>query len=186
MIQEIKYLEYIRDVEWTKQLDKHKKIISILKKLDRYALVFLIILLIMLPLWNFSYNVLLDRNMHKERVHVPGAYPPLLDTVSQKHGPTYDTEGALEEMEENDQVWLPDQVERYVDMEELTKFPGRLTLYRFRENRYLITYTYLAPYPITETYGFQIREVEGEVRLLSPEHNTLIYPNIATSPDDLI
>ncbi|MFO7791858.1 MAG: hypothetical protein R6W73_02610 [Candidatus Saliniplasma sp.] len=261
--QEEKYLDYIKDVDWTDVEKKRKKMYSILRETNRYALIFLISLLLILPLWSYSSSVILDRNMHKERIHVPGAaYPPLLDPVSQELGPTYDVDGALEEMEENPRVWLPDEVNRHLDMDDLTKIPGRLAIYRFTGDRYLITYTYLAPYPIIETYGFNTREIEehyisslnrteyegyleggpvhedlvgaleneeveiddntvlsedpeqedkwwikknerkeysieiegdrldinegGYITLQPPEHNTLIYPNFALRPNDLI
>ncbi|MFW6305036.1 MAG: hypothetical protein ACOC1V_04600 [Candidatus Saliniplasma sp.] len=189
VLQELRYLDYLRDVNWTKKDEKQKKMISIVKKVNKFAAIFLILILILFPLWNFTASVTLDLNMHSERVYVPdaGAYPPLMDPVVDKIGPTYDTEYVVEQMEESPRRWLPEEVERYVDIEDLTKIPGRLAVYRFRGDRYLITYTYLAPYPIIQTYGFTIREtVEGEEQLVLTNEQTILYPNIAIRPNDLI
>lgn len=185
--QEIGYLDYIRDVDWTKKDLKLKKINSIIKKVNNYSFVFLILLLLLLPLWNFTASIALDTNMHSERAHIPGGtYPPLVDPVVDKLGPTYDVESVFQRMEESPNRWLPDEVERHVDLEDLTKLPGRITIYRFREDRYLITYTYLAPYPIMQTYGFIIREVPEGEQLVLNNQRTYLYPNIPTNPNDII
>ncbi|MFO7791856.1 MAG: hypothetical protein R6W73_02600 [Candidatus Saliniplasma sp.] len=129
----------------------------------------------------------MTRNIQTEKIYGGGIYPGTIESVHHKIGPTYDVDGALEEMEENPRMWLPEEVNQYIDMEDLTKIPGRLAVYRLVNNRYLITYTYLAPYPIAETYGFIIAETEeGNSTLLPLKHSTLIYPNTVSQPDDLI
>ena len=190
--QEISYLDYLRDVEWTRHEEKYKKMVSILKKINKFAVLFLILILVFLPLWNFTASVTLDQNIQSERAHVPGGYPVMTNPVSQRIAPTYNTDQALQEMEENPSIWLPEQVKEHVDLEELTSLPGRIAIYRLRGGRYIITYTYLAPYPIMRTYGFEIREIldeetnEEQIELVLMKEKTYIYPDIARNPDDLI
>ncbi len=259
MLEESRYLDYIRDMDRTHLDRKKEEMFSFIKKLNRYGVIFLVVMIVSLPVWSFSSSVLLDMHMHGERVDVPGAaYPPLMDPVDDKIGPTYDVDYVIEKMEESPRRWLPSEVERHVDIKEMTRLPGILTVYRFTRNRYLITYSYIAPFPITETYGFRVRDPieqhifsldkdyedhieEGPVpkefidafqekgyeikdgaqlkreagrwwvmqygrreynigieddtlniyddvdyTLLPPEHNTIIYPNFALRPDDLM
>lgn len=159
ILQESRYLDYMRDVERTHADRKKDEMFSVIKKMNKFGTVFLVVMLISLPIWNVSSAFIMDMHMHGERVDVPGAaYPPLLDPVDDKIGPTFDVDYVIERMEESPRRWLPSEVNRHVDIEKMTRLPGILAVYRFTRDRYLITYTYIAPFPITETYGFRVRD----------------------------
>lgn len=72
--------------------------------------------------------------------------------------------------------WFIEDVREAIDLERLTRFPGRLSVYYLDKadigNLLLITYSYLSPLPITRTFTFLI--YEGEASL--DQENTIIYP----------
>ncbi|MEF8832961.1 MAG: hypothetical protein V5A66_05540 [Candidatus Thermoplasmatota archaeon] len=101
----------------------------------------------------------------------------LYNPVAEKIGPSYDTDSIIEEMEKNSDFWHLEDIRSQIDLEEITKLPGQLSVYyqdKMHWNYVLITYTYLSPIPITRVYGFRIIE-EGEVAALRVAE-TVIYP----------
>lgn len=144
-------------------------------RLQKIQVLTVILLLILLPTWGMISSEITHKEMHSEMVFIGGQYTTI-DPVLNSIGPSYNTKDIIREMEENPGAWLPELVDEVVDIDELTRFPGRIALYRLTKNRYIITYTYLAPIPITRGYGFQYTETDGERIIIAENSGTYIFP----------
>ncbi len=152
---------------WNKQkLEKEYKKLKI--KLYKTIAIFVIVLLITLSIWGFVATEIIDHQLKRERIGGSVFSPVFRDPVTHQIGPSYELDPILEEMEDNPGIWIPEELQGKVDFEDLTSIPGRLTVYRLRQElfgpRIIITYTYISPLPITRAYGFQfeIPEEDGE------------------------
>lgn len=182
---EKKYLEFAVDMDRTHQGDKELSVEGCVKKIKTYTLVFVVVFLLFLPVWSYSASQVTESYIRHERFYLQGGkgtVTGIRDPVKYSIGPTYDTEKVKKEMEEESSRWVPDQVEEHVNLDELTKTPGRLGLYwlngdKKNPKRYVISYTYLTPYPVVKLYGFKIIEGEGtNLYLEYVGEETFIYP----------
>lgn len=147
-----------------------------LDNIKTYTLVFVIVLILYLPIWSHSASMVSEDHMHHELNYMSGPMGTTFavrDPVIRSLGPSYDTDKILEQMREEPDRWMPDKVSDHVDLNSLTNIPGRLAVYVLREGRYIITYTYISPYPIIKGYGFTY---EGDQMELVSER-TFIYPS---------
>lgn len=185
ILREKKHMGYSGDIDRTDLEDKEDAVRTSRKKILTYTKVFAVVFLLFLPLWSFSASENTESNIRHEIFQMGGlrgSVTGVRDPVRYSIGPMYDIEKVKEKMEENSNRWLPDQVEDHIDLDELTRVPGRLGVYwlsgdRDRPKRYVITYTYLAPYPVTKIIGFKIIEFEGtQLHLEFEGERTFIYP----------
>lgn len=160
-------------------IEKDKKGI---RKFQTFLVVFLILFL---PLVNLSTSSLSDRTMAKDYL-VHGIFSrSTYDPVDYKVGPSFDTSYVIEEMEEaENREWHLEDIRDQIDLDEITKVPGRLGAYyltkRFgggtRASYIVITYTYISPLPITRTFGFRIYDSDGGKEAVLGVEDTIMYP----------
>ncbi len=157
-----KYKDYLQ-----KNIDK-------MKKIQIYLVVALIILL---PAWHFSISNAVHSQAHIE-VTGGGLMPGSRDPVRWQIKPTYDTDHALEVMDERSNVFKPDLLNKVIDLEELTDIPGKIAVYRFIApgdiGKILLTYTYASPVPTVKAVGIQWVESTGKIFLRNVE--TFVFP----------
>lgn len=182
---EKKYLGFAVALDRTHKDDKETALDGSVKKIKRYAQVFIVVILLFLPIWSLSASRVADSTIRHERFYLEGGkgtVTGIRDPVKYSIGPTYDIDMVKERMEERSYRWLLDQLDDHVDIDELSKVPGRLALYWLTDDkkhpkRYVVSYTYAAPYPISELYGFKMIEGEGtDLYLEYVGHETYLYP----------
>lgn len=140
--------------------------------------VLVVAILLFVPVMNFTTSAIQDRVIQRdfgtgEGLGRGAEYNPVPDWG--KVGPSYDTDAVIEEMEEYPDRWRLENLREKIDFEEITRMPGRLTVYyqeKLDWDYIIITYTYLSPLPITRLYGFRV--IEDVVALREME--TIMYP----------
>ncbi len=158
------------------------------KRMDfnKAVVLFLVCSLILLSSWGFIASEISDSAMREEIVGGEGFRPIIRDPVIDQLGPSYDTDSIINEMEARSHFWLPELVKEVVDLDELTSIPGRLAIYRLTGERYIITYTYLSPMPITQVYGFVFYRGEtGELMIMEEAEETHIFPTHPNQSGDI-
>lgn len=137
---------------------------------------FVIFLLIILPLWGFCSLHLTDHQIHREKIGV-GITTHVLDPVIRSHGPTTDVDSVIEIMEEQP-YWRSEEIVERIDFDELSRFPGQITIYLLRENRVIITYHYFALLPIVRAFGFHFEEnfFTGELEEVNFRERVYMFP----------
>lgn len=172
-------LDFFIDSPISKRLKGRDIMSKQLKKIKKYELLFIVLLIFILPVWGFVASEMSDTQMHREMTGGSGpmgtAYA-VHDPVLEALGPSYNTGKIIDEMRSKPDIWLPHKFENLVDLTELTDIPGRLAVYRLYGSRYILTYTYLAPFPIMRAYGFQVIEDDGELLILSQNEKTIVFP----------
>lgn len=176
MWDETVFVEYFKERKTT-QIEKTNKIIrmetDLISKLKIYMVIFLIVFL---PMWGFVASEISHSEMRRE-VHGVGFGAYVKDPVMQSLGPSYDTDSIIEEMREKPEVWFPDMIDGVVDFDELTRLPGRLSVYKMYEERYVVTYTYTTPVPMIKSYGVEMIETqEGGYKIISVEEKMIVFP----------
>lgn len=178
---EKRYLEYSGEVDRVDKEDQKIALSASNERLKKYAQVFLIVFLLFLPIWNLSTSETADANIRHEIFQV-GSVTGVRDPVRYSLGPGYDVEKIRMKMEEDSYRWLPDELDDHVDLDELTRVPGRLGVYwltadREHPKRYVVAYTYLAPFPVVKIFGLKIIQGEGtELALEYVGERTFVYP----------
>lgn len=194
---EIKSIKYLRRSDKIKKDEYVKKVKSRIKK---YEALFLISLLLFSVGWSLISSTYCDHAMHSQMYGGKGspkgpAYSNV-DPVQYSLGPSYDTDEIINKMEKEPGIYLPEEVKEKVDLDRLTSMPGRLAVYRLTNYRYVLTYTYTAPYPVIKAYGFLIYEEKVDSpsgndsavqeRLLLMKEQTIIYPEDPNLANDFI
>lgn len=83
----------------------------------------------------------------------------------------------IETIKNKEERWLPDQVEEVVDLDRLANFKGRIAVYRTYDQRYIITYTYLLPYPLIKSFGFKyVKTDDSHLKIIKKDKRTIFYP----------
>ena len=78
--------------------------------------------------------------------------------------------------------YLPKTV---VDLDNLVNFKGRIAVYRTYDQRYIITHTYLLPYPVVKCFGFQYIETDnGGIKIIKKDKRKIYYPLDPGTADD--
>ncbi|MFO7991288.1 MAG: hypothetical protein R6U61_03220 [Thermoplasmata archaeon] len=145
------------------------------ERLQKIKVILVTVFLVLLPMWGLVASEITHQEMYYELVFIEDTYThrnPVLDSL----GPSFNTDEIIKEMKYNPDAWHPDLFEEIVDLDQLTKYPGRMAVYILVEDRYIITYTFLAPVPIVKGYGFQINEVDGEDVMIAQNEGTYIFP----------
>jgi len=162
-----------------KQNDKYSSTLeSNNKKLKNLQVLFVVLILISMPVLNLAFHGLQDISMHTSRSYLSGetVYPAHIDRVDKKMGPSFNTEDVIEQMEE-DRFWYLDDIREQIDLDEITRLPGRITVYLLRPTvsdceQIVINYAYLSPIPVTRSIEFIVLEEKAFL-----ETNTLVvYP----------
>ncbi|MFP4050920.1 MAG: hypothetical protein ACLFVB_04175 [Thermoplasmata archaeon] len=157
------------DMRDRKQKKQFKKSVKRLRRLQIYMVIALIVLL---PLWNFAADYRANSSIHSEIIG-GGLHVQKKDPVVHEIGPTFDIAKVYDEIEENPSIYRPEMIKRVVNLDQLTKYPGRLAVYRLIDNRIIITYSYLGVYPVIKAYGFQFMESRG---IVVQRETTVVYP----------
>ncbi len=146
------------------------------EKQYRTRIIFTIILVVFLSSWHLVTSELADIRMRTEMKYTGGGIyreNPVVVSL----GPTYDVNGVIETMKNKEERWLPDQVKEVVDLDQLVNFKGRIAVYRTYDQRYIITYTYVLPYPIIKSFGFKYVETDdGQIKIIKNDKRTIFYP----------
>ncbi len=146
------------------------------KKRRRTKIIFAIVLVLFLFSWHLITADLVDLRF-KGEVKYGGGGMYTENPVVVSLGPTYNGAEIVRTMKEKESRWLPDQVEKVVDLDKLANSWGRIGVYRTYDQRYVITITYLSPWPVVRSYGFQYVETEnGEKKIIKKERKTVFYP----------
>ncbi len=183
---DIGYSDIMKSV-WIKESTREEQRKA--KKNAYKTIVIFVIIILCLPLWGITASELAERQIRREVIGGTVFSPTIVDPVIHSLGPSYDTHEIIEEMEANPQRWQTEGIKERVDFDELTSVPGRLAVYRLR-NRIILTYTYLAPFPIVRSFGFQYQEVEGpdgetELQFLVEREETYLFPFNPGSAGDI-
>ncbi|MCF7890887.1 hypothetical protein K9M78_06670 [Candidatus Bipolaricaulota bacterium] len=146
------------------------------KKRYWLRIIFIIILVVFLSSWHLVTSELADIRMRTEMEYgVGGIYSENPVVVSL--GPTYNVRRVIETIEKKEERWLPDQVKKVVDLDRLANFKGRIAVYRTYDQRYIITYTYLLPYPFIKSFGFKyVKTDDGQMKIIKKDKKTIFYP----------
>jgi len=159
--------------------EKQKKLFNnSLDRLKRLQIYLIIALIIMLPLWNFAADYRANTSVHSE-ITGGGISVQKRDPVMHYIGPTFDIDSVYKKLEEKPNIYRPNLINKVVNLNELTTYPGRLAVYRLLDNRIIITYSYLGVYPVIKAYGFQFIEEKG---IVVQRETTVVYP---LSPADV-
>ncbi len=180
--------EGLSDFLSTRKKESVETIEEELMETKKYQVFFVVFLLISLPFMTFTSVTLSDHYMRKSTVYVStweGQYVVTKDLVKRSIEGKYDSQKVIDKMKEKPDIWHTEDILEELDLEDLNKIPGRLSVYRMGMGNYgrddiVITYTYLSPLPITRTFGFKISPT-GEAYLV--EENTMIYPMNPGNPD---
>ncbi len=149
---------------------------NIKRELKRTKVFFVAFLIISFSVWGLTFSIVSDNSVRSENV---GSFlsPLIMDPVIESLGPSYDTASIVEEMEEYSLRWMYEDIAGVVDFDDLTRLPGRLAVYRLRDTRYIITYTYLTPVPMMRAYGFRFVSIgDGTYQMIHSREETYIYP----------
>ncbi|MGM0510134.1 MAG: hypothetical protein ACQESD_03290 [Thermoplasmatota archaeon] len=130
-----------------------------------------------------------DNEIHRELYGGTGAKGPAYayqDPVIYSLGPSYDVQEIESKMKDKPNRWHYEQIDEAVDIDNLTRYPGSLAVYRLLRDRVIVTYTYLSPCPMIRTFGFVIKEVDGEELFLLIDQDTIIFPGNPTKADRVL
>ena len=152
-----------------KQIKLYKNSLHRIKKLQIYLIIALIILL---PMWNFAADYTANSSVHSEIIS-GGLHPQKRDPVVFEISPTFDIDKVYRKIENNPSKFRPELIKKVVSLDELTRYPGRLAIYRLRDNRIIITYSYIGMYPVIKGYGFQFLE---NGKIVIQRETTVVYP----------
>ncbi len=79
--------------------------------------------------------------------------------------------------------WFLEDIREEIDLEQFTRFPGRLAVYYLDKDDVgeliVITYSYLSPLPITKSFTF----IVGKDEVSLYQENTIIYPSNPSNID---
>jgi len=152
---------------------------ALVKKIKRFEIVFLIAVMILLPSLHLTTSMYCDNEIHRELYGGTGVKGPAYayqDPVLFSLGPSYNIDKVESKMKEKPDIWHYEQIEEAIDLDDLTRYPGSLAVYRLLRQRVIVTYTYLSPYPIIKTYGFVVKQVDGEELFILMKKDTIIFP----------
>lgn len=146
------------------------------KKRYWLRIIFIVILIVFLSSWHLVTSELADIRMRTEMEYgFGGVYTDNPVVVSL--GPTYNVRKVIETMKNKNEQWLPNQVEKVVDLDSLANSKGRIAVYRTYDERYIITFTYLLPYPLIKSFGFKYVETDdGRLKIIKKDTRTIFYP----------
>lgn len=170
------YINFLGSLESRDSPKNKERSEKIEKKRYWTRIIFIIIVVAFLSSWHLVTSELADIRMRREmNFGLAGVY--FENPVVVSLGPTYDVNKVTETINNKEERWLPNQVEEIVDLEGLSNFKGRIAVYRTYDQRYIITYTYLLPYPVIKTFGFNyVKTDDGQLKIIKKDKRTIIYP----------
>lgn len=149
------------------------------KKLKNLKILLVIFILISIPALNLTSYGVQDISMRRTRRYMGrGFFPGYFDRVEEKIGPTFDTEESIKQMgEEGSKEWYLDDIRDQINLDDLFRLPGRVTVYRLTSTftyfeQIVITYNYLSPIPITRSIEFVV--IDGRAFLETDD--LIVYP----------
>ena len=149
---------------------------NIEKKRSRLRKAFVVILLVFFTSWHLVTSELVDISMKREMKYGSGGMYSE-NPVAVSLGPTYDTKKLIETVRDDRERWLPDKVEKLVDLDYLASFKGRVAAYRTYDQRYIIVCTYLLPYPLIRSFGFKyVKTDKGQLKIINKDKKMVFYP----------
>ncbi len=164
-----------------KRIDRYSPLLKKHNKdLQNLQILLVIMILISMPLLNLTFYGLQDISMHRSRSYLSGetVFPGHIDRVGGKIGPSFDTDDVIEQMETDRYIdWYLGDIREQIDLDELDRFPGRITVYQIRRTmsgpeKIVVVYSYLSPVPITRSIQFIVLQ---EKAFLEAD-TTVVYP----------
>lgn len=162
-----------------KSAPKLKKEVSEMKKLQ---ISLVILLLLFIPLNNVISHQIQEMSMQYDRMPVGGFGGSVeYRQLKRQLGPSYDTDSIISEMEEapsapSHGTWFIEDVREEIDLESLTRFPGKLAVYHLDKSDIgevmVIIYSYFSPLSITKAFTFTVFEEEAALY----HEKTIMYP----------
>ncbi|MFB6215175.1 MAG: hypothetical protein ABEI54_04815, partial [Candidatus Bipolaricaulia bacterium] len=139
------------------------------KRYRKSKITFIIMLIAFLGSWHYITSEVADFRMRRElKFGASGLFRE--SPVVLSLGPTYDVGGAVKTIKQNRDRWLPEKVNQVINLDKLSKRTGRIAIYRTYDQRYIITFTYLLPYPVIKSFGFQyVKTNEGELKIIKKD-----------------
>jgi len=175
-----RFRDYDKEKNLKSNDDTLKKSYEKIKKLQIYLVIALIIIL---PLLNFITADLAHEHAHITKVEPTGMDAGSMlgerDPVMFEIKPSYDIGSIKEKMKEESKTFRPYIVFKSINIDELTKVPGKMAVYRLIDNRILITYNYISPCPIMKGFAIRLYE-DGEDITYSVNQKTYVYPDFPT------
>lgn len=146
------------------------------KKRRRVKIAFFIVMVLFLASWHFVASEIIDIRMSQE-IQFSGMGSYRKDPVVVSIGPTYDVKKVINTIKNKENRWIPEKICQVVNLDQLTGYPGRIAAYRTYDGRYIITFTYLLPYPVAKSFGIQYVETEnGDLKIIKKDTKTVFYP----------
>lgn len=170
------FIDFLGNADSNQGKSSSKRTKKAEQKRKRTKIIFVVILILFLSSWHIITSELIDLRLKGEiQYGKAGMYTENPIVISL--GPTYDVNKIIQTMKEEKDRWLPDQVERVVDLDILADQKGRIAVYRTYNQRYIITLTYLLPYPVVKSFGFQyVRTDDGKLKIVKGDKKTIFYP----------
>lgn len=169
-------MDFLGGVNGNQGKDSSERTEKAKRKRRNTKIVFTVVLILFLLSWHLITADLVDLRI-KGEVKYGGGGMYTENPVVVSLGPTYNGSEIVRTMKEKETRWLPKQVEKVVSLDKLANSWGRIGVYRTYDQRYVITITYLSPWPVVRSYGFQYVETEGGgKKILKKERKTVFYP----------
>lgn len=153
-----------------------------MKEIRRLQVFLVLFILLSIPMMNFTSSRLSDMSMDRDRYYYGAmGQSRIFYPVDKQIGPNSDTDWVIEQMEEDPEYWYLEDIQEQLDLEKVTRLPGRLVVYRLekRDTRWshiVINYHYFSPLPVIRVFGFWIYE-DGEINFAELEvDKTVVYP----------
>lgn len=170
------FVDFLGGVNGNQGKDSSERTEKAKRKRRNTKIVFTVVLILFLLSWHLITADLVDLRI-KGEVKYGGGGMYTENPVVVSLGPTYNGSEIVRTMKEKETRWLPKQVEKVVSLDKLANSWGRIGVYRTYDQRYVITITYLSPWPVVRSYGFQYVETEGGgKKILKKERKTVFYP----------
>lgn len=170
------FISFFKDLDNGESKENKERREKAEKKRYWLKIIFVVILIVFLSSWHLVTSELADIRMRTEmEFGFGGIYTENPVVVSL--GPTYDVSEVIETIKSKKERWLPDQVEEVVDLDSLANSKGRIAVYRTYDERYIITFTYLLPYPLIKSFGFKyVKTDDDQLKIIKKDKRTIFYP----------
>lgn len=154
-----------------------KKSYSRIKKLEA---LFIICIILFIPFTYFLGASYTETMMHREERGGTSAFGrsyPIMDPVVYEIKPTSDLDKLKSKMNETESIWHPDDLLDKINLERLDKYPGKFAAYRLRDNRIIVTFQYISPVPVLNSYGFSLVPVNETEKVLLMSKRSIVFPS---------
>jgi len=173
------YLENLKSYGEERKKKNKKAIDETKTDLKKFQVILVVFILLFIPAVNFTFYGLQEITVDRARIYHGGFSSTLYSPLERQIGPSTDIDLVLREMEESSErePWYLEDIKEEVDFDDLTRFPGRLSVYYLIKRdtgmkHIVIAYNYFSPLPITRVYGFNIFRDSAHLA----EEDTIVYP----------